>query len=95
MEQSDTTARSHQVDRDAIGDGDGEQDPRSRGDPAVDPIHVHPTPAGIQSHQFGAVNLVTQGDYFELVHGATKGQPAAHHLTDRFYAPQTQIVASP
>ena len=42
VEQGDPPARHDQVDRDAVGDGDGEEDAGRGGDPAVDPFDLDP-----------------------------------------------------
>jgi hypothetical protein len=91
MKQGDALAGSHEVDRNTVGDGHGQEDPGSGGDPAIDPLDVDPALSGVEAHDLYTMNLVAEHDGVEGGHLPAKRQPAVHHAANRFLAPQTEV----
>jgi hypothetical protein len=58
VEQSDSTPGRHEIDRDAIGDGHGEQDPRLSGDPRIYPVDLDPAAPTVYAADLDAMNLI-------------------------------------
>jgi hypothetical protein len=94
VEQGDPPPWCHQVHWNAVGDGYREENPWSRANPAVDPLHVNPTAALVQGHDFNPVNLIAEHDGLELRHFSPEGKPAAHSLAHRFPAPQAEVEST-
>ncbi len=94
VKQGDPPTRRHQVDRDTIGDGYGEEDTACGGHPAVDALDLDPAGAGIQAHDLDAMHLIAESDSRKSAQGTSEGEPAAHYVTDRRLAPEAEIEAS-
>jgi hypothetical protein len=91
VQQGDPSARSNQIHRHAVGDRHRQENSRRGGDPPVDPLDLNPAATSIDAHDLDAMDLVAEDDRLKAGHCSTKGQPAAHHLTNRFRAPKTEI----
>jgi hypothetical protein len=94
VQESYAASRRHQIYGDAVGNRHREQDSRCHGDPAIDGFDVDPPAARIDPEQLDTVNLVAQCDSVEAGERATKREPAAHDLTDRLPAPESQVEAA-
>jgi hypothetical protein len=84
--------RRREVDRDAIGDGDGEQEARCTRGVAIHAVEQEPAVGGAFVPVDGrAVHLLTDGDATEprLVR-LGEGAPAGEHLPDRLVAPEAK-----
>jgi len=91
VEQRHGPAGHDQIDRHAIGNRHGQEDPGRGGDPAIDPLDLEPPAAGIYAHHLNAVHLVAQSNRREFRQLAAEPAPAAHHLPDRCVAPEAEV----
>ena len=94
MEKCDRRAGGHQVNRDAVGDGDREEDAGCGGDPPIDPFQVNPPSPGLEGCDLDAVHLIPKGHGLEVAHVPAESQPAAHDFPNRLPAPEPEIEAS-
>ena len=62
MEERDASPGHGQIDRNAVGDGDGEVGAGRGGDPTVDALDVGPSAAGADGPDLAAVDLIAQGE---------------------------------
>src|SRR6266480_4878844 len=86
-----------EVDRDAVGDGDGEQQAPGSRRMAVRAVDNQPPVAGrwMPTHR-GPVHLVRQDHAGEArTDRGANGAPARHHLADVLFAPQAEGEAMP
>jgi hypothetical protein len=91
VEESHRSPWHNEIDRDAIGDGYGQQDPRRGSDPPIYSLDLDPPAAGIQAHHLDAVRLVAQRHGREFGQLPAERPPAAHHLTNRCVTPEAEV----
>jgi hypothetical protein len=94
MKQGYAPARGYQVYRNAVGDGDGEEDARGDRDPAVNAFYLNPSLAVVQVHDFGTMNLVAEGDRAKLCHLSSEREPTVHHLADGLLGPEAEVESA-
>jgi hypothetical protein len=95
VKQRHPAAGSHQVHGDAVGDGHGQEDARTPGDPAVNSLDVNPALSLGYCFDDGAMNLIPQDDCPELFHVPPQSKPPIHHLAHRLASPEAQIKSPP
>ena len=94
VQQRHRSFRNNQIDRNAIGHGDGEKDAWCHRDPSIDGIDLYPPTTGIESHDLSAMHLPAEDGGVELLHFPAEGEPPVHHLTYRLRAPEAEIEAA-
>jgi hypothetical protein len=94
VEQGNSPSRSHQIHRDAVGNGYGKQNAGACGNPPIDPLDMDPAVAGIEAHDLDAMHLVSHHSGGEFRQLAAECAPAAHHLTNRCIAPEAEIEST-
>jgi hypothetical protein len=83
--------RVHQIYRDTVGDGHGEEYARAVGDVPVQAFELDPTGRVAVSHDRGAMHLSAEDGGVEAGFGVPESPPPLHHLSDRCIGPQAQI----
>lgn len=91
MKECHGFSRCHQVYRDTIGNGYGEQNSRPGGNPAIHAIHLDPAAAGIEGHDLDTVHLLAQRGHAKVAQLPAERAPAGHHLTNRRVTPEAEI----
>ena len=91
VEQSHPSSWNNEIDRDAIGDRYGQEDPWRGSDPAVYPLDLDPPASGIQTHHLDPVHLVAQRNGREFGQRVAERAPATHHIPNRCGAPEAEI----
>jgi hypothetical protein len=91
MEQGYTFVRNDKIDRDAISNGNGQQNFWIRGDPAIDPFNLDPSVRSIDPFHRNAVNLVAEYDSLEISHLPPEAKPATHYVAHRLGTPESQV----
>jgi len=91
VEQSHPSPWHHEVDRDAVGDSYGQEDPGRSSDPPIYPFDLDPPAPRIQAHHFDAMYLVAQRNGLELRQLTAERLPAAHHLANWCVTPEAEI----
>jgi len=85
----------HQVDRDAVGHGDGEQDAAGGGDMPVHAFQLDPPGPGIGPDDLDPVGLVAEYGGPEALPRPPELPPPTHDLADRLPGPQPEIEFGP
>ena len=93
MEQGYPPAGDDEVDGDAIGDGNSQENSRIGGNPPIDPFNLDPTVGLIHPHHRNAVNLIAEYNGLEISHLSPVAKPAIHHFAYRLRAPESQVEA--
>jgi len=91
MKHSHGSPGHQQVNWDAVGYGDGEENARPGGNPSIDAFDLDPSGAPIQGHHLHAVHLLAECHGGEFRQRPAKVTPMVHHQADGRFTPKAEI----